>query len=66
MTEEVTKLINLRKKFRLPRDYIAYRLGCAEYTLIRWEQGISKPSPIYRRQLKRLISRFPGGNKNER
>ena len=66
---EVEKLTELRERFGLPRDYLAYKLGCAEYTLIRWENGISKPSPIFQRQLKKLISRFPGkdkGNGQER
>jgi DNA-binding transcriptional regulator YiaG len=63
MTEEIEKLKELRERFGLPRNYLAYKLGCAEFTLIRWEQGISKPSPIYRRQLQKLISKFPGKDK---
>ncbi len=63
MTEEIEKLKELRERFGLPRNYLAYKLGCAEFTLIRWEQGISKPSPIYRRHLKKLISKFPGKDK---
>jgi len=63
MTEEVQRLKELRERYGLPRNYLSFKLGCSEYTLIRWEQGISKPSPIYRRQLKKLISRFPAKDK---
>ncbi len=63
MTEEVTKLIKLREKFKLPRSYLSWRLGCSEYTLFRWEKQISTPSPAYKRQLKKLISKFPGKDK---
>ena len=63
MTEEVQRLKELRERFGLPRDYLAFKLGCSEYTLFRWEKQISTPSPAYRRQLKKLISKFPGKDK---
>jgi DNA-binding transcriptional regulator YiaG len=63
MTEEIERLKEIKRRFGLPRNYLAFKLGCAEYTLIRWEQGQCQPSPAYKRQLKKLISRFPGKDK---
>lgn len=62
MTEEIERLKELRQKFGVPRDYIAFKLGTNLFTVYRWEKGIVKPSPVYRRQLRRLLRNFPGGD----
>jgi len=58
---EVEKLKEIREKYNLPRDYVAWRIGAASYTVFRWEKQISTPSPYYKRELRRLFKKFPGG-----
>ena len=45
---------DFRKKIKLTQKELALKLGVTSQTVANWEQGISKPSILARRQLERL------------
>lgn len=45
---------DFRKKIKLTQKELALKLGVTSQTVANWEQGISKPSRLARRQLERL------------
>ena len=44
----------LRTGLGLTQLQFAYKLGVAEYTVRRWEDGTSRPSPLSRRELAKV------------
>jgi DNA-binding transcriptional regulator YiaG len=48
---EVNRLIEIRRELGLSRSLCARILGIPETTLARWELGVHRPSPIYRKKL---------------
>ena len=52
MKVDLSKLRELREKAELTRVELADRIGCREYTIVRWEIGKTKnPLPIYKKAL---------------
>jgi len=52
MKIDLSKLRELREKAELSRRELADRIGCREYTIVRWEGGKSKnPLPIFKKAL---------------
>ena len=52
MKIDLSRLRELREKLGLSRIELADRIGCREYTIIRWENGkIKRPLPVYQKAL---------------
>jgi len=52
MKIDLSRLRELREKAELSRRELADRIGCREYTIVRWEGGKSKrPLPIFQQAL---------------
>jgi len=52
MKIDLSKLRELREKAELTRRDLADRIGCREFTIVRWEKGETKrPLPIYQKAL---------------
>ena len=52
MKIDLSKLRKLREKAELTRRELADRIGCREFTIVRWEKGKTKrPLPIYQKAL---------------
>ena len=45
---------DLRKRLNLTQKQMADKVGVAEFTILRWEKGISRPSQLAQRRLQRL------------
>jgi len=52
MKIDLSKLRELREKAELTRIELADKIGCREFTIVRWENGETKrPLPIYQKAL---------------
>ena len=52
MNIDLSRLRELREKAELSRRELADRIGCREYTIVRWEGGkTKKPLPIFKQAL---------------
>ena len=52
MNVDLSRLRKLREKVGLTRVELANKIGCREYTIVRWEIGKTKnPLPIYKKAL---------------
>lgn len=57
MKIDLTKLRELRTKAGLTRRELADKIGCKEFSIIRWETGkVSKPLPPYLKELEKFYS----------
>lgn len=45
----------LRKKLGLTQAEFAVKLGVAEFTVRRWEKGVTSPSPMARKAIKAVF-----------
>lgn len=50
-----SKIKELRMKLKLTQAEFAVKIGVAEYTVRRWEEGVTSPSPMARRVIKELF-----------
>ncbi|MBA7548747.1 hypothetical protein ES705_41213 [subsurface metagenome] len=52
MRIDLSKLRKLREKAGLTKIELADKIGCREYTIVRWEEGkIQRPLPVYQKAL---------------
>ena len=58
MDEIIRELKELRIKHNLSQIKIAQLLGFPETTYRRYENGLSNPTPIYRKKIQKLITGF--------
>jgi len=57
MEIDLTKLRELRKKAGLTRRELADKIGCKEFSIIRWETGkVKKPLTPYAKALKEFYA----------
>lgn len=45
----------IRESLGMSQTQFATLLGCHLFTLVRWENKLSEPSPAYEREVKRLL-----------
>ena len=45
----------LREALKMTQSQLAYKLGCGWNAISRWENGKSKPSPVFKDKLNKLI-----------
>lgn len=45
----------IREALKMTQSELAYKLGCGWVTVCRWENGKSKPSPVFKDKLNKLI-----------
>ena len=45
----------IRESLNLGQSQFSKMLGCHLFTLVRWENGLSEPSPAYKREVERLL-----------
>jgi len=50
---------DLRNKLKLTQEAFAHKVGASMVTINRWEQGHSKPSPIFTAQLMKMAAEKP-------
>lgn len=49
------EILKARKTKKMTREELAASIGTSVSTVIRWETGKSKPLPVFRRQLERVL-----------
>jgi transcriptional regulator with XRE-family HTH domain len=56
-----TQVVELRRSLRMSQELFAKRLGCAERTILRWEQkgADARISPVYQAALDTLLATSP-------
>jgi len=52
---DIDRLAECRRRLKSSRSMISRRLQVSEASLYRWEKGICKPLPIFKKKLERLL-----------
>ena len=53
----------IRDRLNISREELARRLGISFFTILRWEKGKTKPSPMAQKLLERLVGDSEETNK---
>lgn len=55
----------IRKKLGMSQSTFARMLQCSEHTVVGWESGAHSPSPVFIREIHRVITEIEESRKKE-